>query len=70
MFEVGQDIDVRFDISTGTVWRRGTIIDVEFNSDNALTYVVRVRWHHLGHIIEAELVYTVEDIANGMLRRI
>ena len=70
MFALNQDIEVRFDISTGTVWRRGTIIDVQINSDDEVTYVVAVRWHHHGHIIDAQLVYTVEDIANGMFRRI
>ena len=70
MFALNQDIEVRFDIPTGPVWRRGTIIDVQINSDNVLTYIVAVRLHHQGHIIDAELVYTVEDIANGMFRRI
>ena len=70
MFAVNQDIEVRFDISTGTVWRRGTIIDVQINSDNEVTYVVAVRWHHHGHIIDGHFVFTVEDIANGMFRRI
>ena len=71
MFSVNQDIEVRIDMSTGTVWRRGTIIDVEFDADNALIYVVRVRWQHLGgSYVQAEIGYTVEDIANGMFRRI
>ena len=70
MFAVNQDIEVRFDISTGPVWRRGTIIKVETDSNGELTYVVEVTWHHQGHTIEAELVYTVQDIANGMFRRI
>ena len=71
MFAVNQDIEVRFDISTGTVWRRGTIIDVQINSNDELTYVVRVRWDYPNlEFVEAELVYTVQDIANGMFRRI
>ena len=70
MFAVNQDIEVRFDISTGTVWRRGTIIRVDVDSNDELTYVVAVRWHHHGQIIDVHLVFTVEDIANGMFRRI
>jgi len=70
MFAVGEELEVRFDISTGTVWRRGTIIDVEFDSNHALNYVVRVVWHVTGHTVTAEFVFTVDDIANGMFRRI
>ena len=71
MFAVNQDIEVRFDIPTGPVWRRGTIIDVQINSDNVLTYWVRVTWRlHVDGHVEAVFVYTVEDIANGMFRRI
>ena len=70
MFALNQDIEVRFDVPTGPVWRRGTIIDVQINSDDEVTYVVAVRWHHHGQIIDVHLVFTVEDIANGMFRRI
>ena len=70
MFAVNQDIEVRFDISTGPVWRRGTIIAVEMGSNNEVIYVVRVVIPHQGYIFDAQLVFTVEDIANGMFRRI
>ena len=57
-------------MSTGTVWRRGTIIATEVDS-NELTYVVQVRWNYAGgEYVEADLVFTNEDIANGTLRRI
>ena len=74
MFEVGQDIDVRFDISTATVWRRGTIIATNVNSNNELTYVVQLRWNYpddeSGITPITEFVFTAEDIATGAFRRI
>ena len=78
MFEVGQDIDVRFDISTGTstgtVWHRGTIIATNVNSNNELTYVVQLRWNYpddeSGITPITEFVFTAEDIATGAFRRI
>ena len=57
MFAVGQPIEVRFDMSTGTVWRRGTIrvIAVEMGSNNEVIYVVRVVIPHQGYIFDAQL---------------
>ena len=67
MFEVGQDIDVRL----GTVWRRGTIIAMEVDSNNEVTYTVRVRWDYPDNqFVEAKLKFTAEHIANGAFRRI
>jgi len=70
-FEAEQHIEVRFDIPTGTVWRRGKIIKTGVNSNNEPTYVVLVRWEYPNDaFVEAQLVYTAEDIANGLFRRI
>jgi len=79
MFDKGQDIEVRFDMPTGTVWRRGKIIQAGVNSNDEMTYVVLVRWEISNHasstrpetsVIEAQLAYTAEDIANGLFRHI
>lgn len=70
-FGVEQHIKVRFDMPTGTVWRRGKIIKAGVNSNNESTYVVLVRWEYAdGGFVEAQLAYTAEDIANGLFRHI
>ena len=39
------------------------------NADNVFAVVVLVRWNYLnGDYVEAELVFTADDMANGMLR--
>lgn len=66
-----QDIQVRFDMPAGTVWRRGKIIQAGVDSNNEMTYVVLVRWEYPnGGFVEAQLAYTAEDIANGLFRHI
>ena len=70
MFEVGQDVDVRIDISTGAVWCRGTIIGTDVNS----SYIVQLRWDYAGDVSGmipvSELVMTADDIAfNALLRQ-
>ena len=67
MFAVGQDIDVLL----GTVWRRGNITAVTFDSNNEMTYTVLVRWEFPNNeYVEAKIDFTAEDIANGAFRRI
>jgi hypothetical protein len=71
MFDKGQDIEVRFDMPTGTVWRRGKIIQAGVDSKDEMTYVVLVRWEYPNDgFVEAQLAYTAEDIANGLFRHI
>jgi|SaaInlV_125m_DNA_1040241.scaffolds.fasta_scaffold13514_2 hypothetical protein len=71
MFVKGQDIEVRFDMPTGTVWRRGKIIQAGVDSKDEMTYVVLVRWEYPNDgFFEAQLAYTAEDIANGLFRHI
>ena len=57
MFAAGQEIEVRFDLANGPVWRRGTIrvIAVEMGSNNEVIYVVRVVIPHQGYIFDAQL---------------
>jgi len=73
MWGLGQMVAVRYNTPTGTEWKLGRIIrlgmrDAEGNAENnEFEMVVRVVWRDIltQEYIDAQLVFTAVDIANG-----